>query len=308
MSDRLAICVSTFHRPHGLVSVLDSLATLELPDPAPAITIVVVNNDPDDARPREICDRAADAGPHPVELLSEPKRGLSPPRNRAIAHVVDAYDFMAFIDDDSVARTSWIASLLEVQREHDADGVSGPVEPTFDAPPPSWIVGGGFFARAERPTGSRLGHAFTNNLLLRTACLRETAVRFDDRFGIYGGEDTHFTRRLVARGARLVWANDAIVEDQVTTERATARWLVRRHRRTGMTTAMIERDLRSPFVANALVAAKAAAWLPLACGLWLGGLLAGRAVRVRARCWLAWSTGLGLGLVGRRYAEYLEER
>jgi hypothetical protein len=133
-------------------------------------------------------------------------------------------------------------------------------------------------------------------------------VRFDDRYALIGGDDTQFTRRLHAAGARLVWANDAIVVDQVPEERATARWLVRRHRRTGMTTALIERDLRPAPVACTLVAAKSLVWAPLGGALWLVGLLAGRATRVRARCWMAWGRGLGLGLLGRTSAEYLEER
>ncbi|MCP3903979.1 MAG: glycosyltransferase family 2 protein [Planctomycetes bacterium] len=305
---RIAVCISTFHRAEGLARVLESLGALALPDPAPRVTVVVVNNDPQDTRPAEICAAVPDAYPFEIVCLAEPERGLAAPRNRAIEHAIVDHDFIAFIDDDSVATGAWLASLLEVQRRAGAEVVTGPVAPIYEHPPPAWLERGRFFAPHSAPTGSARASAFTNNVLMSAECLRTTATRVDLRFGLIGGEDVHFFRRLRAAGASIAWADEAVVEDLVPAERMTARWLVRRHRRTGMTTALIERDLRPAVVAYPLVAAKAVVWMLLGAGVLLAGAVAGHATRVRGRCWLAWGRGLVEGLAGRFYREYLEER
>ena len=305
---RVAICISTFHRPVGLERLLASLAGMELPASQPEIGIVVVNNDPDDTRPDEICRIANDAGPFEVTCLAEHRRGLSYPRNRALEFTVHDYDFIAYIDDDSVATPDWLRNLLDVQQSSEADAVAGPVAPMYEKAPPAWIVSGGFFARKSRPTGTRMPYAYTNNVLLSTSFVRDTGLRFEPAFALEGGEDTHFFRRWRKLGGSIVWADDAVVDDSVPEERATARWLVRRHVRTGMTTVRIERDLRGGGVVTLLLVVKSAVWLILGVGLFGLGVLAGRAVRVRARCWLGWGRGLARGVLGQTRCEYLEER
>jgi len=305
---RIAVCITTFHRPEGLGRLLDSVGALELPEPAPEVSIVVVNNDPDDPRPAEICAGAAARLPFPITCLAEPERGLAAPRNRALDHAERDHDFITFIDDDSVATPAWLASLLTVQQRTDADVVTGPVAPAYEQPPPAWLERGGFFAPCGARSGSPRSRAFTNNVLIRTDALLRTRMRFDTRFSLIGGEDVHFFRRLRDRGAKIVWADDAVVQDIITEERMTERWLVRRHRRTGMTTALIERDLRASAIVYPLVAAKAVFWMLIGGGTLLAGTVAGRATRVRARCWLGWGRGLAKGLAGVTYQEYLEER
>ena len=75
-----------------------------------------------------------------------------------------------------------------------------------------------------------------------------------------------------------------------------------------MTTAIIERGLHGRLVANPTVAARAIGWMLLGSGLFLVGLVGGRTVRVRAKCWFAWGRGLAEGLFGRSYDEYRVER
>lgn len=307
MSTRIAICISTFHRAAGLDRVLRSIDALD-PVPGVEISVIIVNNDPDDPEPTRVAARIAEETSLAPDVHAEKVRGLAAPRNRALSVAVPEFDFIAFIDDDSTARPGWLAELVRVQREYDADVVTGPITPRYETTPPDWIVKGGFFAPVVRETGTPLTHAFTNNFLIRCEFLRSTGIRFDLRFGLIGGEDTQFTRRLVAAGASIVWAADAHVDDDVPTERATERWLLMRHRRTAMATAAIERSLRGRLAASLSVAARAAAWVPLATGLYLAGIVRGKAVRFRARCWFAWSRGLAGGLFGQTYGEYMEER
>ncbi len=305
---KIAICCSTFRRHDGLRSLLESLGRLVFKDPAPEITVVITNNDTEDAVPRTIADQASNSLPFPVDYLEEEQRGLSFPRNRAIDHVRDSHDYIAFIDDDSTARPDWLQQLLDVMIETGADVVTGPVAPVYETTPPDWIVKGGFFAPKQRTTGQELDRAFTNNVLISTEVLKRTGVRFPPEFALFGSEDTFFFRNMHKKGARILWASDAVVDDEVPTQRATEEWLTMRHRRTGMCTSVQERRLRGSIFAVPLLTAKVIAWMILGTGLYMAGLFKGRATRVRARCWLAWGHGLALGMLGRNYAEYLHER
>jgi hypothetical protein len=66
---------------------------------------------------------------------------------------------------------------------------------------------------------------------------------FDNRFGISGGEDCLLTMQLHERGARIVWADDAIVREWVPRERANAPFIFRREFTRGNNWARIEHAL-----------------------------------------------------------------
>lgn len=305
----IAICCSTFHRHEGLKLLLQSLDALELKEPRPAMRIVVTNNDPEDREPSRIVEEWNAGGGLQADYLDEPRRGLSFPRNRAIEHTIDAYDYIAFIDDDSTARPDWLQQLLDVRADTGADVVTGPVAPVYETTPPDWIVEGGFFAPAVRETGRSLDRAFTNNVLITTESIRRTDTRFDPEIALFGSEDTLFFKTMTSRGARIVWAADALVDDSVPTARATSDWLIMRHKRTGMCNSVGEMKIRGRALATPSLLARGLVWTVLGCGLLLLGIGTGnKARRVRARCWLAWGRGLILGMLGRNYAEYLHER
>ena len=105
---------------------------------------------------------------------------------------------------------------------------------TFEAEPGPWVAAGGFFERRSPPTGTRVDVAATNNLLLDLAAVRAAGdLRFDERFGLSGGSDTLFTRRLHAAGAVMLWCDQALVTDVVPASRTTARWVLARALRSG---------------------------------------------------------------------------
>ncbi|MCH2133540.1 MAG: glycosyltransferase family 2 protein [Phycisphaerales bacterium] len=305
---RISVCISTFHRHEGLEAVLQSVKALDFPGETPELSIVVVNNDPDDAVPESICSARSGDFPGGITYLTEHRRGLSFPRNRALDHAVANCDFIAFIDDDSIARPGWLAELLKVQATTDADVVTGPVVPNYEVAPEPWLVDGGFFAPQVFPTGQVMKHAFTNNVIIKSEFLQRTGLRFDPNRALTGGEDTHFFKRVHRAGATIVWAADSIVEDLVIESRMSADWLVRRQRREGMSTGSTDRELADSVLVVPVILAKSVVWIGRGSIRYLVGLIKGRAYRVRGRMWIAWGVGLGLGVFGRTYAEYLEER
>ncbi len=224
MTQDVQVCVLTYKRPLLLRATLHSLLQQTLLASSRfRMHVLVVDNDPKQSG-RAAFDSVMGGGGVAARYVGEPARGLAIARNRALEESA-AMDFMAFIDDDEVADPRWLQRLLKVQEEFDADVVTGPVEPCYSSPP-AWLVRGGFFARRSAATGPMHGCVATNNVLLRGDVARRS--RFDPRFNATGGEDTNFFQTLAKQGARIAWADDAVVFEDVPAERMKLRWLLRR--------------------------------------------------------------------------------
>ncbi|UCF32244.1 MAG: glycosyltransferase family 2 protein [Phycisphaerales bacterium] len=299
---KIAICALTCERPDGLTRLLKGLNDLTFGDPPPQVTLVIVDNDPAGSAGC-ICERFAQELRWPLEYVVEPHRGIAPARNAALENVGDA-DWVCFIDDDEVPSATWLDELIRVQREYDADVVAGPVVPHFSEPVPDWILRGRFFERRRYPTGRRLPHAFTHNVLFRRRILDEMNLRFDTRWALTGGEDRHFFQQISMKGYRIVWADRAVVTEWIPGSRANAAWLVRRHYRVGNTTSLIERALRPAWSILPLLASKSLAWLAIGVGLLALTPFRGRHVRVQGQRACAYGAGLLTGMFGLPFEEY----
>lgn len=304
----VAICCSTFHRHEGLRALLKSLSALELREPVPEISIIITNNDPSDLVPATIAKETQKETNFEIVYLDESRRGLSFPRNRALDYATPKFDFIAFIDDDSTADPQWLQALLDAQQETTGDVITGPVLPNYEIEPPDWIQKGGFFAPVQRPNKSMLKRAYTNNILIQSQFLRDTQIRFNPDFALVGGEDTLFSRQMAQQGARIFWASNALVHDDVPAARITESWLKMRHKRTGMASGAMEKLLHPTPLIYLFILAKTVIWLALGILLYATGIILGKATRIKAQCWMAWGRGLTLGLFGKGYEEYLHER
>jgi glycosyltransferase involved in cell wall biosynthesis len=289
----IACCVSTLHRPLGLESTLRSIADQRASLPAHVrLLAIVVSNDPDDPAPAEIVTRVGRETGLEVLLEAEPRRGVAFPRNRALEGalaIVGNTGLIAFLDDDETAPAGWLATLLAA-RDHLGPGiVTGPVDPSFQVPPPQWVLDGRFFAAAVHPTGSRRPWAFTNNVLFDASLVSLEEPRFPTSF-LRAGEDRHFFQRLARRGIPIHWINEARVIESIPPERATAEWLVRRQRSVGRCVATIERDIRGHIASLSMCTAKGIAWIVIG----TARQCAARRLEgtVRARMQRAWGLGL----------------
>jgi len=63
--------------------------------------------------------------------------------------------------------------------------------------------------------------------------LRDGPAPFDPGYGLTGGEDGDLLGRLVERGARIVWCDEAVVYEPVEASRLSLRWLLLRALRGG---------------------------------------------------------------------------
>ncbi|WP_396335506.1 glycosyltransferase family 2 protein [Clavibacter sp. MX14-G9D] len=308
-SPSIAIAVLTYRRPRDIVAVLPLLAeqARAVHDRGSAVRIVVVDNDPD-AGARDAVRRVSADAPVPVMYAHEPEPGISAARNRALDEAGDV-DLLVFIDDDERPVAGWLAALLGTWRTSGATAVAGPVESRFEVEPDAWIRAGRFFERRRPTTGTAIEVAATNNILIDLRRVRAWGLRFDAGFGATGGEDTLFTRSIVAHGGTMVWAAEARVLDIVPRARITHRWVVLRALSSGnswsRTTLALAASPRQRAIARASLTARGgvrmvgglASVAAGAVGLGLGRRA--RGVRTMAR-----GAGIVSGAWGHAHREY----
>jgi len=240
----LDVAVCTYKRPERVAELLPQLLSQVRELEGIESRVLIVDNDPaGSARDRiaaEIAGGAVDdaRGSECVHVVVEAAPGLSAARNRALDEAADR-DLLVFIDDDELPGEGWLAKLVAVYRSTGAVGVTGPVESVFEKQPDPWVASAPVFRRARRPTGTPVRSAATNNLLLDMAVVRRLGLGFDPRFAFTGGEDTFFTRSLVARAGEMVWCDEAVVSEIVPAERATREWVLTRARRNAETWAWV---------------------------------------------------------------------
>jgi succinoglycan biosynthesis protein ExoM len=301
---RVAICVPTHLRPHGLARLLLGLdaLTFDKVDP-PAIQVVVVDNDPQGSA-SEVCQELAPTLRWPLRYAHEPRRGVTYARNTAVACGREWGEFIAFIDDDEVPEPRWLDELLHVQSTYDADVVSGPVIRRFESGVPDWVSRGRFFEFERYPTGFRVEDPGAGNTLLRLAALAGQEEPFDHRFALTGGEDTHLFLRLGRAGCTMVWADDAVTYEWVPSTRARARWILQRVFRTASTWSICEREIRPSSATAAVRAAKGVARITY--GLFLLPFVwpFGRHRVVRSLWYVCWGAGNLTGLANLSHSEY----
>jgi glycosyltransferase involved in cell wall biosynthesis len=299
---KVAICVATYRRPQGLTRLLEAIGRLVLGDPEPEVCVVLIDNDPDGTA-AEPFRAAADRLRWPIIYLHEPRRGISHARNRAVEWAKESVDFIAFVDDDEIPDPDWLDQLLTVQRQHNADVVTGPVLSVFEVPVPSWLAREPAFERPRFPTGTRVDVARTGNVLIRVAKLGDTH-RFDARFGLSGGGDTLLFLQLLQAGSSIVWADEAVVDEWVPANRATALWSLKRAFRAGNAWSLCEREVWPSRMVRVLRLAKGVVRVVQGVALLPTAIVLGQRGAVRALRFICLGAGNAAGVLALRYQPY----
>lgn len=301
----VSICIATYQRPEGLkrlMAGIDRLVFTQLP--LPTIEVIVVDNDP--ARSAQtFCEGLKSNFQWNLKYFSEPQRGISYVRNKAVVEVSPAADLVAFIDDDEVPEPDWLEQLLTVLQAEQADVVAGPALPFFPMPDvPKWVIKGRFFEPLRYPTGQQIKFAGAGNVLVRAGVLRAMGKIFDERFALTGGEDSHFFMRVDRAGYKLVWADNAIVYEWIPTSRMNINWILRRGYRCHSSYSLSEKEL-DPW-AKVVLKRLATGGGRIAIGLvtLLPSLFLSRDRFVTALLQICRGAGTVSGLAGRSYEEY----
>jgi len=299
-SMRIAICIGTYKRSGLLRELLAGISELAFrKKPAPQIEIIVVDNDP--AKTAEEVCRAVELG-WPLKYIVEERRGIAQVRNRAVKEA-GAVDFIVFIDDDEVPTAEWLDELLSAQHRFGADVVSGPVAPKFAPGVAEWVKASGLFHRPSFPTGHSLEKCSTGNVLVRREVF-SLVPTFDDRFSLSGGEDSHFFLRVRKAGHSIVWSEEAVVYESISSERANFVWILRRGYQSGNSWPLCEASLDDRLRVRLVRFLKAWAYVASGAAGALVSLFLGKAALARSLRTVCVGLGMLTGLAGRKFLAY----
>jgi succinoglycan biosynthesis protein ExoM len=225
----ISVCIATYRRQDRLEALLLDLARQRrLPD-----EVVVVDNDAEGSA-RSVIERCRQVPlPFPIQYDIQPQKNISLTRNRTVE--LSRHEWLAFVDDDERAPELWLQQLTEAARDYSADGVLGPVDPVVPEDAPGWIRRGRFYDFPRMPTGSVVppNRLRFGNLILRASSVKSMPVIFDPAYGLTGGEDGDLLSRMTLRGARIVWCDEALVNEPIEKSRLNLKWLLRRSLRGG---------------------------------------------------------------------------
>lgn len=305
---RVTVAVPTFRRPAELADLLPRLLEQVAEVSAAgrySAEVLVIDNDPSGSA------AAVAAGRPGVRYVCEARPGIAAVRDRALDEAAGSR-LLAFIDDDERPCEGWLAALLGTWAASGAAAVSGRVLAEYSGPVDPWILAGRFFVRRRLPTGTGIDVAATGNLLLDVAQVRAAGTRFQSSLGLAGGEDTLFSRSLVAAGRRMVWCDESAVVDRVPAERMTRRWVLTRAWSHGNATVLTELRLTAGHAARLRVRARGLGRGVLRLGggavRWASGIVL-RSPRHQARGARALFRGAGMvgGALGVIYEEYARD-
>jgi len=230
--DHISICICTYKRPQFLKRLLNKLQFQRIN--GFSYSIVVVDND-NNLSGKSVFLEVEKKYKKNIVYISEPERSISLARNAAVRNAKGKY--IAFIDDDEFPDPDWLLNLYTTIQKYNVDGVLGPVIPHFENDPPSWIVRSKILERKSFKTGEVIPifkYTRTGNVLLKRNLFKNEEDYFDKKYGLIGGGDAVFFKRMMAKGKTFVWNNEAIVYETISLERQKRSYYVKRAFTRGM--------------------------------------------------------------------------
>lgn len=253
----LAITVAclTRKRPIMLQALVESWATLKLPEGA-SVGFLVVEND-EIPHSLEIIGAIRSRFPRlALHHILEPRPGIPVARNRALDYGIDlGSDLLCFVDDDEEVAADWLCELVSMYRMTGAIAIGGPIVPKepeqlLDAK--AARIFSGVKAQAEernrrvakRTEADNFRHVTvaTNNCLYDLSIVGRGSLRFDESMVWTGGTDAKLSAEIAAAGHRIGWAPSAIVFETQPEARLTGTYIIKTTR--DRVAVYIERKLR----------------------------------------------------------------
>ena len=240
---RIIICIPTCNRPQGLERTLLSIAAL---DTRHQLEVLVADNDATQSAGLAVVERLASQGYRwPIEALLVTERGIPIVRNRLVETALAraGVTHVAMLDDDEAASKGWIDAMVRAADRWNADVVGGAVLREIDSHVAPWAASHPLLQPKRRGQSGPVALVdSTANVLIAASSLRAMGPRpFDERMALTGGSDKQLFTRMARGGCRFAWAEDALVTELIPASRVTAKWLLMRGYRLGMTDMIVER-------------------------------------------------------------------
>ncbi|MGR3662733.1 MAG: glycosyltransferase family A protein [Paracoccaceae bacterium] len=257
---RLAIGAITRQRPELFGEMLESLALLEWPKNI-VPSFIFVENDEHLSISNQINEFRKKMPGSEIHIDVEPTLGIPFARNRVLdLALTNEFDYLAFLDDDELAPSDWIAKIYLRAQQHDLDLIGGPLELV---PPENkllhiqrlcWDFLVEKNARRRTSADEKVDRGeegavriFTNNWLVRLNFVRDSGLRFDETLGLSGGSDTRFYVQSKELGAKTGWHSKAIVQDRIPLSRLTFSYQFKRARDQNLALYFIDGRNKRPF-------------------------------------------------------------
>jgi succinoglycan biosynthesis protein ExoM len=220
----VTVIVPTFHRPAGAMAAVRSVfAQIN----APSFEVLLVDNDGGQSCAPIAAHLEREANV-PFRYAVEGAAGVANARNTAVGLAKGR--FIAFLDDDEVAKPNWLSDLIKVQDETGADVVFGPIEarlPEAAAEPRSYFQL--FFSRLLEGESRLIDKPYgCGNSLLKRETVLKGPTPFNPSTNETGGEDDLLWHDVRAWGGTFAWAKDAWVYEDVPESRASWAYLAKR--------------------------------------------------------------------------------
>jgi glucosyl-dolichyl phosphate glucuronosyltransferase len=201
-------------------SLLEAIRSAVEQRPAPAAVVVSVDHNP------ALSERLRASFPGITVVDNDGAPGASGARNAGAR--VASTPFVAFLDDDAIARPGWLAELLRPLEDASVVGTGGAVAPLWTTRRPpwfpdefAWVIGASYTGLPEEPAEIR--NVWSENMAVRRAAF-EAVGGFRAGFGKLGNrsrpEDTDLCIRM-ARNGRWMYAPSAVVDHLVPADRET---------------------------------------------------------------------------------------
>lgn len=230
----ISVIVCTHDRPHYLEACLAGIARQR---DAPAFETIVVDSASPPAGAGAI---AALAARHAARLLRTDRPGLSRARNLGAAEARGRW--LAYIDDDAVPDTDWLAAIARAgAATPQPAALGGKILPAFESPLPAWwppqLVGALTVLTHDAPgvVGESLPRdveLYGANFIVRAEALA-TVGGFPEGLGRIGtrllsNEESLVLRRFAAGGLRIAYDPAIRVTHSIQAARLTPAWLLSR--------------------------------------------------------------------------------
>ena len=251
MTIRISAVLCTRNRARYLRRAIESLVGQSMPDDR--YEIIVVDNASEDETSQVVQEEFREI--RNLRYIYEPIRGLSQARNAALEDARGEY--IAYLDDDAVASTQWLAKILNVfDTVKPTPGcVGGRIDLIWERPRPAWMPerlldGYGRIDWSEKPMflGDEQYIGGGNSAYVRRL-LREVGG-FSTRLGrkpnsLLSNEEILLRRQLETLGHRCYYDPDIRIQHHVLASRITKRFLLRRGFWQGVSRAITDAHLKA---------------------------------------------------------------
>lgn len=228
----LTIGVVTHQRANLLASLLAKL-TLAIEHYPGECQVIVANNSGElfNVQVEAVIDASNIRQVASATVIASSCNNISVGRNLILDHATD--DLVVFIDDDEYPSLEWLSHLTQQMNVSDCAIVAGPIIPVFPTGTKPWISCVDIHNIGTLQSGDTVAHVATGNCLINT--LKINYLRFDESYGISGGEDTLFFTKLAEYGEFICWSTQATVFETIPESRSTSRYMINRFIQQGQT-------------------------------------------------------------------------